>query len=196
MRSMRKKCQACGRRMNEWRHRRIKLIQFKWTHTKDGWLWCSPDGKALFTRAELKYIRYSVFHGILRNKSWSSTYGTDKRGRIMKMTPNEYQRLADRTASFTNTKDRIINGGLGLTGESGEVADLIKKTMFQGHKLSKDDLIKELGDVCWYVASLCTALDVDFEQVLTKNIEKLWIRYPNGFSREDSIERRDEGDDQ
>ena len=111
------------------------------------------------------------------------------------MTPNEYQRLADRTASFTNTKDRLINGALGLAGESGEVADIIKKTMFQGHKLSKNDLVKEIGDVCWYAASLCTAFDVDFEDVLSANIEKLRKRYPNGFTCEDSIARRDEKND-
>ena len=110
------------------------------------------------------------------------------------MTPNEYQRLAGRTASFTNTKDRFINGALGITGEAGEVADIIKKTMFQGHPAKDADLIQELGDVCWYVASLCTALDVDFEDVLSANIEKLRKRYPNGFTREDSIERRDENE--
>lgn len=113
----------------------------------------------------------------------------------MGMTPNEYQRLADRTASFTNTQDRLINGALGITGEAGEVADIIKKTMFQGHELSKDDLVKEIGDVCWYAASLCTALEVNFEDVLSANIEKLRKRYPNGFSCKASIERRDEKND-
>ena len=83
----------------------------------------------------------------------------------------------------------LLNGALGITGEAGEVADLIKKHIFHGHDLDTDALIKEIGDVCWYVALLCTAIGVDMASVMEKNIEKLKTRYPEGFSEEASINR-------
>ena len=83
----------------------------------------------------------------------------------------------------------LFNGALGLTGEAGEVADMIKKHIFHGHDLDTDALVKEIGDVCWYVALLCTAIGVDMASVMEKNIEKLKTRYPEGFSSEASINR-------
>jgi len=83
----------------------------------------------------------------------------------------------------------LLNGALGLTGESGEVADTIKKHIFHGHDLKKDDLTKELGDVCWYLALLCNAIDISLEEVMSRNIEKLKRRYPEGFSESASINR-------
>lgn len=83
----------------------------------------------------------------------------------------------------------LLNGALGLTGEAGEVADMIKKHIFHGHDLNLDELIKELGDVCWYLALLCTTINVSIEEILVKNIEKLEDRYPEGFSESASINR-------
>ena len=70
------------------------------------------------------------------------------------MTGNEYQGAALRTASGMNYDHHgmIINGALGLCGESGEVADIIKKATFQGHQLDKEHIAEELGDVAWYLA--------------------------------------------
>ena len=85
----------------------------------------------------------------------------------------------------------LLNGALGLTGEAGEVADQIKKTIFHGHKFDYDGLIKELGDVCWYLALLCHAIDVPLEEVMIRNIEKLKKRYPEGFSESASINRKE-----
>ena len=85
----------------------------------------------------------------------------------------------------------LLNGALGLTGEAGEVADSIKKTIFHGHGLDLDGLVKELGDVCWYLALLCHAIDVPLEEVMTRNIEKLKKRYPEGFSESASINRKE-----
>lgn len=85
----------------------------------------------------------------------------------------------------------LLNGALGLTGEAGEVADSIKKTIFHGHKMDYDGLVKELGDVCWYLALLCHAIDVPLEEVMTRNIEKLKKRYPEGFSESASINRKE-----
>lgn len=83
----------------------------------------------------------------------------------------------------------LLNGALGLTGEAGEVADMIKKYMFHGHSLNHGELVKELGDCAWYLALLCTALGISLEEVMIANIEKLKRRYPEGFSSEASINR-------
>lgn len=83
----------------------------------------------------------------------------------------------------------LLNGALGLTGEAGEVSDMIKKHIFHGHDLNRDELVKELGDCAWYLALLCNAIGISLEDVLITNIEKLKRRYPEGFSSEASINR-------
>lgn len=105
---------------------------------------------------------------------------------------NEYQKAALRTANSEMSDDLILDGILGLCGETGEVSDHIKKYMFQGHELDQDKLVNELGDVCWYIAILASGLNVDLETVMKKNIEKLQRRYPDGFDVEKSIHRKDE----
>jgi len=102
---------------------------------------------------------------------------------------NEYQKAALRTANSEMSDDLILNGILGLCGETGEVSDHIKKYMFQGHELDQDKLVNELGDVCWYIAILASGLNVDLETVMKKNIEKLQRRYPDGFDTERSLHR-------
>jgi NTP pyrophosphatase (non-canonical NTP hydrolase) len=79
--------------------------------------------------------------------------------------------------------------GLGLTGEAGEVADLIKKTVGHGHALDRDKVLEEVGDVLWYVAMLTTLLDADLSSIAAANVEKLRRRYPNGFDPERSKHR-------
>ena len=108
------------------------------------------------------------------------------------MTINEYQKLAMTTLnSELDKKDVLINGVMGLCGESGEVIDIVKKHLAQGHELDKEKIIKELGDVAWYMAEIATVLDVELEDVLVQNIEKLKKRYPEGFSVEKSIHRNE-----
>lgn len=102
---------------------------------------------------------------------------------------NEYQKAALRTANSEMSDDLILNGILGLCGETGEVSDHIKKYMFQGHELDQDKLVNEIGDVCWYIAILASGLNVDLETVMKKNIEKLQRRYPDGFDTERSLHR-------
>ena len=103
---------------------------------------------------------------------------------------NEYQRLAMTTLNKDLTKKEVlVNSVMGLNGEAGEVIDLVKKHLFHGHELKKEELIKELGDVAWYLAEAAYALDIDLETILVKNIEKLKKRYPEGFSKENSINR-------
>lgn len=103
------------------------------------------------------------------------------------MTINEYQKLALRTSNMETKEGLFLNGALGLAGETGEVVDHIKKYFFQGHTLDKCLLIEELGDLCWYIATLAHALEVDLETIMVRNIEKLKKRYPNGFTVENSI---------
>ena len=108
----------------------------------------------------------------------------------MKMTINEYQHLAMRTSNSV-PHDRLLNGCLGLAGESGEVCDHVKKALFQGHELDKKHLIEEAGDVCWYLAELATGMGVSLESIMKKNIEKLMLRYPQGFDPERSKHREE-----
>lgn len=95
-------------------------------------------------------------------------------------------------------RDLLLNASLGLSGEVGEVNDIIKKYMYHGHKLdndTKEKVILELGDVCWYVALMAWAIDkTKFEDVLNKNIEKLEKRYHGEFSTEKSINRKENSD--
>ena len=107
------------------------------------------------------------------------------------MTINEYQRLAMRTLNpKLSKKDVLINGVMGLCGESGEAIDIVKKHLAQGHPLDREGLIKELGDVAWYLAETAYALDVSLEEVFQRNIDKLKARYPEGFDARRSVERK------
>ena len=109
----------------------------------------------------------------------------------MIMTIHEYQKLAMTTLNpELSQKDVLINGVMGLCGESGEAIDIVKKHLHQGHELDREKLIKELGDIAWYLAEAATALDVSLEEVLERNIEKLRSRYPEGFSTERSVNRK------
>lgn len=106
------------------------------------------------------------------------------------MTVNGYQELAMKTLNCElSKKDILINSVMGLCGESGEVIDIVKKWIAQGHELDKEHLIEELGDVAWYLAEAATALDISLEEVLQLNIDKLTLRYPEGFESEKSIQR-------
>jgi NTP pyrophosphatase (non-canonical NTP hydrolase) len=106
------------------------------------------------------------------------------------MTINEYQKLAMKTLNpELSQKDVLINGVMGLCGESGEAIDIVKKHLAQGHALDKEKLVKELGDVAWYLAETAYALDVPLSQVLEQNIRKLRARYPEGFDAEKSRHR-------
>ena len=103
---------------------------------------------------------------------------------------NEYQKLAMRTLNpEIEKKELILNASMGLCGESGEVIDLVKKHLFQGHDLDEKVLIKELGDVAWYLAEAATALNVNLSEILEKNIKKLENRFPDGFNSNRSINR-------
>ena len=106
------------------------------------------------------------------------------------MNVNDYQKEAMTLLNPALTeKDVLMNALMGLCGESGEAIDIVKKWMAHGHELDKEHLAKELGDIAWYLAEAATALDMDLEDILQANIEKLKNRYPEGFSSQRSRTR-------
>ena len=107
------------------------------------------------------------------------------------MTINEYQTAALRTAQTDkfSASDLLLNSALGLCGESGEVADLVKKHCFQGHDLDFDHIAKELGDIAWYLAVGAYSIGYDLETILQMNVDKLKARYPDGFSTDRRLHR-------
>lgn len=114
------------------------------------------------------------------------------------MNATDYQQEARRTLidapdhEFTGTELMLIWCGLGLTGEAGEVADHLKKAICHQHGLDRRKLTEELGDLVWYVAGICSLAGLTLDEVLAHNIAKLRLRYPNGYSSEDSKARVDQ----
>lgn len=126
------------------------------------------------------------------------------------MEAKEYQNLAmrtndgkgtDRLLDWTNVdangkiKDpgELLNGCLGLSGEAGELNDLVKKWIFHKKPLDREHMKKEIGDVCWYIADICHSMGFDLGEIFQMNIDKLKARYPEGFS-EQRANNRSEGD--
>lgn len=126
------------------------------------------------------------------------------------MEAKEYQNLAmrtndgkgtDRLLDWTNVdangkiKDPggLLNECLGLSGEAGELNDLVKKWIFHKKPLDREHMKKEIGDVCWYIADICHSMGFDLGEIFQMNIDKLKARYPEGFS-EQRANNRSEGD--
>ena len=92
---------------------------------------------------------------------------------------------------------QLMTAALGLTAESGEFTEVVKKIVFQGKPYNEDNVFhmkRELGDICWYLAQAFMALDTNFEEILDMNIEKLSARYPEGTFDAYYSENRKEGD--
>ncbi len=85
--------------------------------------------------------------------------------------------------------DLIVNAALGLCGETGEIADAIKKARYQSHDMDMASLRNELGDVLWYWTLLATELGMAPDEIMAANVRKLRARYPDGFSAERSRAR-------
>ncbi len=103
-----------------------------------------------------------------------------------------YREQRKRTETWTDTLDtKIYMLCFGLMGETGEVVDYLKKVAFHNHPFDKQILIKEIGDLMWYLIGLTDSFNIDLEDVFEKNIQKLQQRYPNGFTTQDSIIRKD-----
>ena len=92
---------------------------------------------------------------------------------------------------------RLLTGAVGVCSEGGEFLEIVKKMIFQGKPWDEANIhhLKiELGDIMWYVAQCCMALDVPLEEITDMNIDKLSKRYPNGMFQEYYSENRKEGD--
>jgi NTP pyrophosphatase (non-canonical NTP hydrolase) len=113
------------------------------------------------------------------------------------MNASDFQKQAERTQiekldfKISDKEIFAVWGAIGLAGEAGEVADIIKKGVFHQHGLNIDKVAEELGDVLWYTAALCSTLGLDMSKVMENCIEKLKMRYPNGYSSVDSQRRVD-----
>lgn len=92
------------------------------------------------------------------------------------MTPEQYSSLALKTASKDNM---LVHACFGIGGESGEVLDIVKKSIFYGKPLDRSAVIAEIGDMVWYTNLLLHALDATWSEVFETNIKKLTARYPN-----------------
>lgn len=93
--------------------------------------------------------------------------------------------------------ERLLTAAVGITAEGGEFTEIVKKIAFQGKELNEDTkthLVKEMGDVFWYLAQACLALNVDFQTVVMTNMMKLAARYPDGKFDIQKSEVRKEGD--
>jgi NTP pyrophosphatase (non-canonical NTP hydrolase) len=106
-------------------------------------------------------------------------------------------RLTELEASADADVPRLMTAAFGISAEAGEFTEVIKKIFLQGKPYNKDNVFhlkRELGDICWYIAQACMALDTTFEEVLQMNYEKLSARYPEGTFDVYSSENRVEGD--
>lgn len=104
-----------------------------------------------------------------------------------------YQKLASRTINKElNKAMQEIHALHGMVGEIGEIHSLYQK-VYQGHDVTYEHLKKELGDLMWFIAEYCTALDWNLDEIMEMNIEKLKARFPDGFEVNKSIHRK-EGD--
>ena len=112
----------------------------------------------------------------------------------------DFVSLADRLGELDREGaniERLTTAGVGLAAESGEFLEIVKKMVFQGKPWNDDNrehLIIELGDVMWYVAQACMALDVSFDDVIRGNVNKLEKRYPGGSFSVEKSEVRAKGD--
>ena len=106
-------------------------------------------------------------------------------------------RLTELEASADVDVPRLLTAALGMTAESGEFTEVVKKIFLQGKSYNEESIFhmkRELGDICWYLAQACMALDTNFEEVLKMNYEKLSARYPEGAFDVFRSENRVEGD--
>ena len=114
---------------------------------------------------------------------------------------SDYAALLTRLTDLESNDDadvpRLMTAAFGISAEAGEFTEVIKKIFLQGKPYNDDNVFhlkRELGDICWYIAQACMALDTTFEEVLQMNYEKLSARYPEGTFDVFRSENRVEGD--
>ena len=111
----------------------------------------------------------------------------------------DYSAFDKRTYELTKDipVERLLTAALGICAEGGEVTEVVKKIVFQGKPVNEENIFhmkRELGDICWYLAQACMALDTSFDEVIEMNVDKLKARYPGGEFDVHYSENRKEGD--
>lgn len=109
------------------------------------------------------------------------------------MTLTEYELFVARMLKPMSKRDQLVHCALGLVGEAGEVAELVKKEFAYGKEFDEHEMDKELGDVLFYLVAMAQQNGIWLEEVMHKNVAKLQQRYPNGYTDNDAIARVDEG---
>jgi NTP pyrophosphatase (non-canonical NTP hydrolase) len=113
---------------------------------------------------------------------------------------SEYPKLVERLNELEGQGadvSRLMTAAFGMSAEAGEFTEVVKKIFLQGKPYNEDNIFhmkRELGDLCWYLAQACMALDITFEEVLEMNYEKLSARYPEGTFSVYKSENRKDGD--
>ena len=146
-----------------------------------------PDGYTKFTMTESKVIDTKKYIEFVRQTT--SPASSDFAALLARMTELEASNDAD--------VPRLLTAALGMTAEAGEFTEVVKKILLQGKSYNEENVFhmkRELGDICWYLAQACMALDTNFEEVLQMNYEKLSARYPEGTFDVFRSENRVEGD--
>ena len=108
-----------------------------------------------------------------------------------------FTRMTELEAKDDADVPHLLTAALGLTAESGEFTEVVKKIILQGKPYNEDNVFhmkRELGDICWYIAQACMALDTTFDEIIEMNVEKLQARYPGGSFDVHKSENRKEGD--
>ena len=111
--------------------------------------------------------------------------------------PALLSRITDLDVECDADVPRLLTAALGLTAESGEFTEIVKKMILQGKPYNEDNIFhmkRELGDICWYLAQACMALDTTFDEIIEMNVDKLKARYPGGEFNVHKSENRVEGD--
>ena len=106
-------------------------------------------------------------------------------------------RMTDLEASADADVPRLLTAALGMSAEAGEFTEVVKKIILQGKPYTEENVFhmkRELGDICWYIAQACMALDTNFREIMEMNYEKLSARYPEGAFDVYRSENRVEGD--
>jgi NTP pyrophosphatase (non-canonical NTP hydrolase) len=117
-------------------------------------------------------------------------YKLEHQQKQMKM--NQYQDLSARTSPhFDDVVEEITAWTMGIAGEAGEVADIVKKAVWHKHPWDHQKLAYELGDLLFYISRLSSAIGYSLDEIAVMNQQKLYKRYPNGFNPSDSINRKE-----
>ena len=146
-----------------------------------------PNGYAKFTMTETKVIDTNKYIEFVRQTTSPAS--------------SDFAQLLSRMTELEATNDadvpRLLTAALGMSAEAGEFTEVVKKIILQGKSYNEESIFhmkRELGDICWYLAQACMALNTSFDEVLQMNYEKLSARYPEGAFDVYRSENRVEGD--